>query len=419
MSETNQELQILLDRAGVIKEKYEIVNKDNEFNIFSILRNEGEEVGLHSRFIYELLNPEGVHYKGDIFLKSFLKLIDNDNDNFHETHLENVKVKREYSHASGRIDLLVCTSNKTFIIENKIYQPVDINQLKDYYKSFHNMSYPGIKVVLLTLSDHEFENDDVLKKLNDSLDGNLIMISYREDIKNWLTGCIKETVQSPLLREALVMYKNLVLKLTGQSYSEGMVREMKDLIIKNRGNFENAVKIANSLSEARREILIKFWGELEDILKNEYGLEAENLEEKANKSTITNYEKYSSKEIGLPYLLKDEEEYKLIFWVEVNKNFGFGYSFCLYDYNKNYISDEEKLPEIWHQVSSIGVNILGGYPEHSGRPAVKWAKENLKFTFDGNNDDFMLVDDSSREKIITEIAKEIHEDINTFIEAFK
>lgn len=100
MSESNQELQILLDRAGVIKERYQQVNKDNEFNIFSILRNEGEEVGLHSRFIYELLNPEGVHYKVDIFLSKFLEYIDNANDNIHENYLENVKVKREHSHAS-------------------------------------------------------------------------------------------------------------------------------------------------------------------------------------------------------------------------------------------------------------------------------------------------------------------------------
>ena len=32
--------------------------EDAGFNIFSILRKEKEEVGLHSRFIYELLNPQ-------------------------------------------------------------------------------------------------------------------------------------------------------------------------------------------------------------------------------------------------------------------------------------------------------------------------------------------------------------------------
>jgi len=273
-------------------------------------------------------------------------------------------------------------------------------------------------VILLTLFDHELSEKDE-KELGEKLEGNFIHITYREQIRDWIAECIKETAQKPLLREALVMYKNLVLKLTGQSYSEGMVREMKDLIIKSRGNLENALHIAEALPEARIEIQKKFWTELEYILKKEFGLETKNLEGRVSNSAIKDYDMYgSSKEIGLPYLLKDKEGYNVVFWVTGNKSYGIAFSFSLYDDSNKLISDKKIMPEIWVQVSSIA-NQLEGYFEHAVCPANKWALENLKFTFEENNDEFKLVDDSTRENIIKEMAKEVYKDINSFKKAFK
>ena len=45
----------------------------DKFNIFSILRKSSDEVNLHSKFIYELLNPNGSHQQGDIFLNLFIE----------------------------------------------------------------------------------------------------------------------------------------------------------------------------------------------------------------------------------------------------------------------------------------------------------------------------------------------------------
>ncbi len=423
MSERNQELQIFLDRASVIKERYRQVNRDNEFNIFSILRKEHDEVGLHSRFIYELLNPKGVHYQEDKFLRIFLDHIGMEYD---ENELKKYKVEREYRIGSSQnddqynnLDILMSYGDKAYIIENKIYAEERIDQLDNYYQEVKR-KFSATKVVFLTLLDHELNEEE----LEEKLEGNFIHLNYREQVRDWLTECIKETAQKPLLREALVMYKNLVLKLTGQSYSEEMIREMEELIMKDRKSLENAVLIEDSLPKVRIEIHKKFWNELEDKLKRKYELKTENHTDKASDSTIADYDKYSNKEIGLPYLVKAEKQGKIIFWITGNKNYGMAYSFILIDNENNHIT-KEKMNEtwevMWREVRKAA-NKLQDYSEDRYCPANKWARENLKFTFNVNeinNDEFKLVDDYSRKEFITKIAQEVYKDIESFKIAFE
>ncbi|MGL6052212.1 MAG: PD-(D/E)XK nuclease family protein [Aeromonas salmonicida] len=62
----NLQIESLLDSVHskiVEHEKASIQNGVN-FNLFSILNIERDEVGTHSRFIYELLNPKGAHNQG-------------------------------------------------------------------------------------------------------------------------------------------------------------------------------------------------------------------------------------------------------------------------------------------------------------------------------------------------------------------
>ncbi|MEP5133429.1 PD-(D/E)XK nuclease family protein, partial [Nonlabens ulvanivorans] len=68
-------LSYTLEEIKLIRLKNEEQLKSKKFNIFSILRNPHEEVGLHSRFLMELLNPKGTHGKKEHFLKHFLKVV--------------------------------------------------------------------------------------------------------------------------------------------------------------------------------------------------------------------------------------------------------------------------------------------------------------------------------------------------------
>ena len=70
-------ISYLLKELSIISMKYEILYEQKEkFNIFSVLHKDHDERRLHSRFIAALLNPEGTHKKGNIFLSLFLNVIE-------------------------------------------------------------------------------------------------------------------------------------------------------------------------------------------------------------------------------------------------------------------------------------------------------------------------------------------------------
>src|SRR5690606_1578346 len=68
------------------------------FNIFSLLQVETDEVRTHSRFIAELLNPNGTHNQGDVFLKKFLQSF----PQIEDFDTENTRVFVEYYVEIGR-----------------------------------------------------------------------------------------------------------------------------------------------------------------------------------------------------------------------------------------------------------------------------------------------------------------------------
>ncbi len=70
-------LEILIKKIELIEFKYrklkEMESNSSRFNIFSILRDSSDEVNLHSKFIYELLNPLGSSWYERLFFKSIFR----------------------------------------------------------------------------------------------------------------------------------------------------------------------------------------------------------------------------------------------------------------------------------------------------------------------------------------------------------
>ncbi|MFM5325953.1 PD-(D/E)XK nuclease family protein, partial [Aeromonas veronii] len=64
----NSRIECLLDKvhSTIVEHEKASVHNGVNFNLFSILNIEKDEVGTHSRFIYELLNPrEGANKRGN------------------------------------------------------------------------------------------------------------------------------------------------------------------------------------------------------------------------------------------------------------------------------------------------------------------------------------------------------------------
>ena len=126
-------IQLLDYAAAILKLKKECPPTPGEnFNIFSILNLETDEVNTHCRLLYELLSPNGCHGMGDRFLRAFFEIV------LHKPYCESVSVYRECTIEKqtdddyGRIDLLIRGNDICYPIEVKIYAGDQWGQIDRY-----------------------------------------------------------------------------------------------------------------------------------------------------------------------------------------------------------------------------------------------------------------------------------------------
>jgi hypothetical protein len=203
----------LLSDISKIASKYQHLAEvsGNNFNVFNVINVTTDEVRLHTRFISELLNPNGSHGQGATFLNLFTSKFDVA-ISIEAAVVENEKYIGPVTETTGGfIDIFISDNRGTSItIENKIYAPDQKNQLLRYYN--HNKK----NIFYLTLlgsepyeESYKYDNE---KKLDPEKDFQLI--SYKYDIKQWLIACRKEAVEFPLLREGISHYINLNINRT-------------------------------------------------------------------------------------------------------------------------------------------------------------------------------------------------------------
>ncbi|ESU27657.1 hypothetical protein FSS13T_01260 [Flavobacterium saliperosum S13] len=238
----------LLQQVTIIQKKYDEIAKitGENFNIFSVMRAESDEVRTHSRIIAEFLNPKGKHAQGSVFLKLFFDKIDSlvaikESFDFENTQViveEHIgTIDKEYSEG-GFIDIVIKDSKYQIVIENKIYAGDQKGQLLRYKNS-----YPDCVLIYLTLDGKEPSSDSY--KLGNDKDLNLeeiFLMSYKNDIKNWIENSLEKTHSLPIIRETLAQYLHLIKKLTNQSTNKKMSSEIQDLILANFSAAEQIVK---------------------------------------------------------------------------------------------------------------------------------------------------------------------------------
>ena len=233
----------LFKHLSNINRAYQIVKKstNEDFNIFSILRMETDEVNTHSRFIAELLNPKGSHFQEGKFLESFIKYFNDlrkieDNSNFLNSLIELnpkksvVEVEKyiapKTEEEGGRLDIAIFEGKENFIcIENKIYAGEQENQMERYY-NYAKKAAKQYHIFFLTLfgdKPNSVCSEDCI----------IYNISYKKHIVEWLELCKKEVADNAIIRETINQYINLIKKLTYQTINKEMEKDIQDLILKN------------------------------------------------------------------------------------------------------------------------------------------------------------------------------------------
>ncbi len=372
-----EKLTFLFKQLEIIDMKYRKLNElsNDKFNIFSILYKSSDEVNLHSKFIYELLNPHASHGQNRLFLKLFMNEIE---INF---NCKNASAFRE----KHNIDILLQSPNQSVIIENKINTQDHSNQLSKYYNKIKKLGYKEENIFLLYLT---LFGEDANEK---QISSKVINISYESNILNWIENCIKEVATFPTLRETLVQYRNLISKLTNQSQYKGFILEVKDFLLEDN-NLKIMLKIESSIIEAKIEIQLNFWQELMANLNPYFKFKFYNSNGNFRlKNSVERYykQKKNRKDFGIKY----EVDKNLYFFIEIRDNIYYGFYF--FDENQILDSQIDKLNEIetdWEDKTE----------------SVYWKYCSKKLDFENFNENiFDLIDEDSRQKDIKIISDKI------------
>jgi hypothetical protein len=373
-----KKLKKLLKEIELVQNKYDELNKNeaHAFNIFTLLLKSGDEVNLHTKFIHELLDPNGSHHQGRFFLDLFLKEL------LLDTPLDRVEVFRE----KYNIDIFLQSSDNAIIIENKIHTQDHSSQLSRYLKTVKRQGYKksNIHLIYLTL----FGEEPLEEKVRDKV----LCISYREEISSWLDKCIKEVETIPTLREVLVQYLRLVKELTHQSTQKGFAMDVKNLLLK-ENNLKMILEMEESIIEAKIEIQFNFWQTLLSNLFPHYAFSFYNTNNnKGLKSSIRRYyqQQKNIKDYGVKYQIDEN----LSFFIELRKNLYYGFEFL----DEDKITEEQKevlnsLEVEWNEVSQ---SVYWRYP-------IK----HLNFKEFKHQNIFDLIDETQRIEDIKKISDEI------------
>jgi len=367
-------LELLYNKLNILEMKYQKLNETSidSFNIFSILRKSDDEVNLHSKFIYELLNPHGSHKQGDIFLKLFLQTAEI------EFKTLGAYAFREKYH----IDILVQSEKESIIIENKIYTQDHSGQLSQYLKTIQKQGYQdkNIQLIYLTLFDEEPNEIAIRDKV--------INISYSQTIKIWIESCIKEVALFPTIRETLTQYLNLINRLTQQSQYKGFILEVKDFLLQ-ENNLQTLLNIEQAVIEAKIEVQLNFWKTILAQLTAHYPFKFYSLngDTKLEKSVHKYYKKQKNKkDYGLEYQIDDN----LYFFIELRDNIYYGFYFLD---NKNIQPQQEE------KLNKIAINWEDNYWKYPQKK-INFEKFNTKNVLD-------LIDKQQRESDVKTISNEI------------
>ncbi|MGI8584519.1 MAG: PD-(D/E)XK nuclease family protein [Chitinophagaceae bacterium] len=194
-------------------------NKDqseaSRFNLFSILKVNWMEALLHTPFLTELLNPQGTHSQGDLFYKEFIRTIlpEKDHKVFGNIDTRYLYIKDEEAIKNGFVDIYIHHKDKLnpflIIIENKILAGDGDKQLTKYYEYSKAKIKTSEKIRLIYLRLQECMPTEISMDQTQQNElkenGQLIIISYKKEITNWLKRCM-DLVKAPKIKYSIAQY---------------------------------------------------------------------------------------------------------------------------------------------------------------------------------------------------------------------
>ena len=278
----------------------------HDYNIFTLFHDFSDEVNLHSNFIASLLDPNGDHYKGDLFLKLFLETCGIDDLSI---DMSRATVFKEFKH----IDIYISDGKKHIILENKVYAKDQPTQIARYIetikgegaKESDRVKDEDICVLYLhpdgKLPDDQSFGDYHAKLLGENPSIEFKVISYGNEILKWIDRCKNEVSNITDLNVFLSQYKD-VIEMIYDRYKRIDEMETAKFVEIFKENYTAVSEIANNYQETRKKIIDEFFEnvkeylEKDEAIKGTYSIELNSVAYRpvVIKNTISQDEKWKN-----------------------------------------------------------------------------------------------------------------------------
>ena len=235
-----EKFESMLKQIKILNDKLEIkkLRGNNDYNLFLALLDINDEVRLHSRFIYSLLDPNSSHYQKELFLELFIKVCGLENFGLDP---QIAKVYKEYEN----IDIYITDGAKHIILENKINAGDQEAQIKRYIETIQkeNDGEADIYVLFLSkkgrepsdysLSGLKIEGGKILEKNGNEV-AKFKAVSYNKEIMEWLDSCLDDAGNLANLAAVISQYKSVIEKIYGKYKGVQMdEKKISEIILEN------------------------------------------------------------------------------------------------------------------------------------------------------------------------------------------
>ncbi len=402
-------------------EKEEIYSR-SAFNIFTILRKASDEVAVHSRFLAELLNPNGSHGML-IFQRLFIEKVINATI---ETNTQKYQWQREKISSNthfncffeqsqgkfGRIDILLENEEQIIVIENKIYADEQKKQLERYYNACIEKGFRHENIYILYLNLYGGEISNYGK-------GNLskhdfAQISYKDDILSWLEYCLEtdKVKQFPHIEQTIIQYYTLIKKLT-HTGTKSMTKQHIELLYQG-DNFKLAQQFSQSFDKFKIDVQQKMWQDLQQTLNNngyefsycDKDLQPVNADKMCNKYYKM---KKAVRLYGIQTKLGTYKDYSVHCFIQITKILYYGITIAKDDKNGNpkRLQYGEDCSEFHQKMLTLPFTFTkGSIHTNWFLGANIHIKEQVNF-MSLNNNFYNLIDTEKRQKWIEQTSNEI------------
>ena len=240
----------------------------HDYNIFTLFHNFSDEVNLHSNFIASLLDPNGDHYKGDLFLKLFLETCGIDDFSIDTS---TATIFKEFKH----IDIYISDGKKHIILENKVYAKDQPTQIARYIDTIQKEGAKDEDICVLylhpdgKLPDNQSFGDYHTRLLGENPSIKFKVISYGNEILKWIDRCKNEVSNITDLNVFLSQYKD-VIEMIYDRYKRIDEMNNEDLVKIFKDNYRAVSDRVSNYEQTRRKIIDEFFKNISDNLKGMY-----------------------------------------------------------------------------------------------------------------------------------------------------